>query len=76
MRMKQLSVAATTGVMWYVVRMSKVLALLQSWYGASPFKNRYQSEKKRIYFRACHSGELKLAFTSPDAISILAPKTF
>ena len=37
MRMKQLSIAATSGVIWYVVCMRKVLAILQSWYGASVF---------------------------------------
>ena len=30
---------------------------------------------KKIIFTACHSGKLKLAFTSPDVISI-SPKTF
>ena len=30
---------------------------------------------KKIIFTACHSGKLKLAFTSPDVIQ-LAPKTF
>ena len=30
---------------------------------------------KKIIFTACHSGQLKLAFTSPDVIST-SPKTF
>ena len=34
----------------------------------------YQSEKK-IIFTACHSGKLKLSFTSPDSFQP-APKTF
>ena len=29
--------AATTGVIWYIVRMCEVLAILRSWYGASVF---------------------------------------
>ena len=33
--MKHLSMAATTGVIWYIVRMCEVLAILRSWYGAS-----------------------------------------
>ena len=33
--MKQLSMAATNGVIWLVVCIHKVLAILQSWYGAS-----------------------------------------
>ena len=34
----------------------------------------YQGAKK-IIFTACHSGKLKLAFTSPDVIST-SPKSF
>ena len=33
--MKQLSMAATNGVIWLVVCIHKVLAILRSWYGAS-----------------------------------------
>ena len=33
--MKQLSMAATYGVIWLVVSIHKVLAILRSWYGAS-----------------------------------------
>ena len=31
---------------------------------------------KKIIFTACHSGKLKLAFTSPDIISTSPPKAF
>ena len=37
-------------------------------------KSRFQGAKKLI-FTACHSGKLKLAFTSPDVIST-SPKNF
>ena len=35
----------------------------------------YIQGAKKIIFTACHSGELKLAFTSPDVIST-SPKNF
>ena len=41
---------------------------------ASKFNNTIQGAKK-IIFTACHSGKLKLAFTSPDVIST-SPKNF
>ena len=34
-----------------------------------------KQDAKKIIFTACHSGKLKLAFTSPDVIST-SPKTF
>ena len=38
-------------------------------------KNHPKQGAKKIIFTACHSGKLKLAFTSPDVIST-SPKTF
>ena len=35
----------------------------------------FQQGAKKIIFTACHSGKLKLAFTSPDVIST-SPKSF
>ena len=34
-----------------------------------------EQDAKKIIFTACHSGKLKLAFTSPDVIST-SPKNF
>ena len=40
-------------------------------------KKRFQVQgAKKIIFTACHLGKLKLAVTSPDVISELAPNTF
>ena len=43
--------------------------------GQYPAILREQQGAKKIIFTACHSGKLKLAFTSPDVIST-SPKNF
>ena len=37
---------------------------------------RYQQGAKKIIFTACHSGKLRLAFTSPDVISTSPKNVF
>ena len=43
--------------------------------GVEDFEMKFAQGAKKIIFIACHSGKLKLAFTSPDVISTI-PKTF
>ena len=51
------------------------MAILQEKYGVEDFEMKLAQGAKKIIFIACHSGKLKLAFTSPDIIST-SPKTF
>ena len=58
----------------------KTFALVRLWpgpfYKSSIFVANLGSQgAKKIIFTACHSGKLKLAFTSPDIIST-SPKNF
>ena len=60
-----------------VTNLAPVVQTLHSaihWINRFPV-NKYQQGAKKIIFTACHSGKLKLAFTSPDVIST-SPKIF
>ena len=48
---------------------------LESTKGAQELLEVQPQGAKKIIFTACHSGKLKLAFTSPDVIST-SPKSF
>ena len=71
-------VLSTTSSRWLLFR-NNIISPVKSLYFCFSYMQarqlRYQQGAKKIIFTACHSGKLRLAFTSPDVIST-SPKNF
>ena len=71
-------VLSTTSSRWLLLR-NNTISPVKSLYFCFSYMQasqlRYQQGAKKIIFTACHSGKLRLAFTSPDVIST-SPKNF
>ena len=65
-------VLSTTSSRWLLFR-NGIISPVKSLYFCFSYMQasqlRYQQGAKKIIFTACHSGKLRLAFTSPDVIS-------